>query len=139
MDLKEINGVKDTYSSGASNISRQLSFSGIAIVWLIIMGQKLPTEKMPLTPTLPLLLFAMALLFDLLQYVYGWGAWAFYYRYKEKRMVDRDQKFLAPIWINWPTIAFFIGKILMVGVGYAVLIKFLFDIFTKSIMGGLHV
>jgi hypothetical protein len=64
----------EEYTGKASDVTRQLSFAGIAVVWLLRTGGggSLP---IPSALLLPLALFVWSLSFDLLQYVVASVVW----------------------------------------------------------------
>ena len=107
-------------SGKASDIARQLCFAGIAIIWLLRVGDK--TGGIPFTNELlwPLGGFVLALAFDLAQYFYGAVAWSVFHRAKEKRHgVDyKDDIGGAPAPINYPSLFFFYSKLLITVFAY---------------------
>jgi hypothetical protein len=112
----------ETYTGKASDVARQLSFAGIAVVWLLrVENGSRSTVPDALFPALAL--FVLSLSFDLLQYVAGSIIWGSFCRYHEKRLAkpEDNPKLTGPRWINIPTNFFFIGKIILTGVAYATL------------------
>ena len=95
---------KDSYefSGKASDISRQLAFAAIAVIWLF--KTDTPTGYITIPPDLiwPGILIVSALAADLLQYVAGSLIWGSYARYLERKHipgVERHSKWLVlPIW-----------------------------------------
>ena len=107
-----------TFSGLASNVSRQAAFAGIALIWVFndknASGIHLPVELM--WPTLFLIL---ALGLDLLHYIVGSAIWGVFHRIKEKQLGSHpDPDVTAPVYLNWPTLFFFWGKLLAICVGY---------------------
>lgn len=116
-----------THSASLSSISRQLSFAGIAVCWVFVIKSKVGfviSEELINV----LLFFVCGLFFDLMQYIYASAAWGIFNSKKEKELAaDTEALFLAPKWINWPTLAFFWGKSIFVVIGYLKLFLFLFS------------
>jgi len=121
MNLESAREQYYTFSSQASSVSRQLAFAGIALIWIFKNGE---AAQFSLDPELVLagLLLASSLLLDFCHYAYASAAWGMFARLKE---LKGDDEFLAPRWINWPTNFFFWTKLITVGVGFAVIARFL--------------
>lgn len=96
MTLKEIREDYVRYSANVSELSRNLSYAGIGIVW--IFKQSSPEEAMktafmnsiPYELRWPLLLFIVVLILDLFQYVIQTAIW--YPYYKEQKEKHKDEK-----------------------------------------------
>lgn len=83
------------FTGKVSDITRQLSLAGLAVVWVLKLGNE-SAFQIPLVLLLPALAFLLALAFDLLQYVVGAITWRDYYRDLETRdlpqgVVDREE------------------------------------------------
>jgi hypothetical protein len=115
------------FSSKASEISRQLSFAGIALVWVFKPKDAAPTA-IPPELLWPAGLFVLALGLDLLHAAYGTFVWGFFSRYHEKRHIGSDQELDSPAWFNWPTLFFFWGKISAVIAGYVVALVYIWGL-----------
>jgi len=123
MKLNEYKKEYQDYSSKASDASRQLSFAGIAIIWIF----KVPAQGMAQISNgllKPLGLFCASLAFDLFQYLLGYVIWYFYFKHLEGKREDPNTEFehrkIFPIPIHlcmW-------AKILAVISGYYYLLKF---------------
>jgi len=114
------------YTEKASDITRHLSFAGIAIIWIF----RSTYPKGPLIPKtllLPSIFFVIALSFDLLQYLSGTTIWGLYHRKKEKQRLPKNKDIKHPFWLPSPIYIFFILKICTVIVGYIIIINFLLD------------
>lgn len=114
-------------SEKASDVSRQLAFAGIAVVWVFRVEDAgklaIPTQLL-----LPSLLFCLALGLDLLHSVSSTLTWGAYSRHKEKQgMRDTDQ-FDHPTILNWPALLFFFSKVLAIAAGYALLLCYLWTL-----------
>jgi hypothetical protein len=110
-------------SATASTVARQLAFAGIAIVW-VFSGASPINGKLSVPQDLLRVGFflVIALACDFLQYVWGALAWGVFHRSKETNLHSSPQTdFLAPAWINYPAIAFFWAKLVMVMLAYVLL------------------
>jgi hypothetical protein len=111
------------FSGKASDITRQLAFAAIAVIWLF--KTDAPTGNITIPPDLiwPGILIVAALAADLLQYVAGSLIWGLYARYLEREHiagVERHSKWLVrPIWL------FFVIKIVLVIWAYFLILLFL--------------
>jgi hypothetical protein len=111
------------HSTSLSNVSRQLAFAGIAVIWIFVLrkdGQVTINDQL----ILPLGFFVAGLAFDLLQYMYASAAWSYFNRKKElDSSIDENTEFTAPRIINWPTITFFWFKSITVMLGYITILR----------------
>ena len=80
--LEEVRNIFYTYSGKASEIIRNLSLAGIAIVWILKTDD---TQEIPQTLIYPLISFVLSLLFDLIQYLFGGVFWHY-----KTRDLERD-------------------------------------------------
>ncbi len=125
MKLSEYKKDYDYLTGKASDVARQLSFAGIAIVWIFKSGEGAQTT-VPRTLLLVLALFAGSLFFDLAHYVVASAIWGYFHRRQEKLPnAARDPDLTAPAWYNWPAIGFFVMKLATVFAGYVCLAWFL--------------
>jgi hypothetical protein len=116
-------------SGKASDVARQLSFAGIAIIWIFRVnkdsGVTLNSELI-----LPTILLCCSLACDLLQYIWGSIVWGSFHRYHEKRTDSKyDPELTAPPILNWPSLAFFYLKLIGVILSYIFIIKYCWDIY----------
>ncbi len=150
MELKDARAAADTFSGKASDVSRQLAFAGIAVIWILRVGDKTGGIQYAGALLLPLLMFVASLALDLLHYVYGAVAWLSFHRIKELELKDAPAetktkaprwihringpssntsptgpKFKAPRCINWPTNFFFYGKLVLNILAYLQLLSFI--------------
>ena len=125
MKLDKLLEAKDYYSSEASNITRQLGFAGIAIIWVFKVntadGYRAPEELI-----LPGLLFTIGLTCDFLHYVLASIVYKIYVSYKEKK-VTRNEEFTIEPALNWPGDAMWWLKIAFIVSGYYFVILHLFE------------
>lgn len=112
---------RDTYTSKASEITRQLGLAGIAVVWVFKIGQgaeySVPGELIP-----PALMLITGLTLDLLHYVAGAALWQWYTKAAQSA---GKKEFAAPSWINIVTWTLFIAKIVAIVTAYIYLIVYL--------------
>lgn len=126
-----IDKVKDAYetlSGKASDIIRQLSLAGIALVWLFKVGTASSPVLEPQLLRAAFFIF-IALSLDLLQYLVGTFTWHRYFLYKEGKKTGPDTKFDAPRWINWPTWTLFWLKAISMSIAYSYILPFLYQKF----------
>jgi len=125
----KLEDVRDTYYSltgRASDIARQLSFAGIALIWAFreTSGgiERVPSELTPAG-----ILVVLSLSFDLLHYVIGGAIWGIYNRRKERAGVEQAVDFEANPFLNWPSIGLYWAKILCVISAYWFFLTFLLE------------
>ena len=111
------------FSGKASDVARQLAFAGIAFLWIF----RVTTDGGPVIPrdlVLPAVLFALALAFDLLQYISATVIWGWFKRSEEKKLKypDDNPELSAPAWYNWPINSIFAVKLICVVLAYILLI-----------------
>jgi len=123
MKIKDYRDSYDSFSSKTSEISRQLSFAGIALIWVFKPKDATPVA-IPLELLWPAGLFVLALALDLLHAAYGTFLWGAFSRIHEKRGVGKEANLDAPSWFNWPMLIFFWGKVLAVIAAYAVTLSY---------------
>ena len=119
-----------SHSEKASDVQRQLAFAGIAIIWIFHIGEEFD-QKIPNQLTISAVLLSSALAFDLFHYLSASIMWGIYGRYKELRVTNKDDDFMAPRWMNWPGNTFFMLKIIFVIIAYFFLLKYLMRLLIK--------
>ncbi len=124
----KVHEFRDAYyeaSGVVSSISRQLSFAGIAVIWLLRVGTN--SGGIPFSSELlvPLYCFVSALGMDLLQYVYKTAVWGVLNHYHWRKHSDNDAEVDVSPKVNWPTNVFFWGKVALLGYGYWELLAFI--------------
>jgi len=90
MNLQDYRDDFYTYSGKASDISRQLAFAGIAIIWIFKKEVPATGLTVPRELILPGILIVLALGVDLLQYCLATVIWWLFYRKKEREGVHED-------------------------------------------------
>ena len=112
---------KDYYefSGKASDITRNLAFAGIALVW-ILKGGTATTLRIQHELLIPLALFVLCLGFDLLQYIAATCVWGIFQWYQERKLNDlkEDPDLTASSWLKLPQITFFIFKLITLFYAY---------------------
>lgn len=124
MKLKEVREAYYEFSRKASDISRQLGFAGIALIWIFKVEVN-NDESIPHSLVLAALLIVIGLVSDLLQYIYGTAAWGIYHRCEEKKKTRENTEIKAPPEINWPTNTFFAIKVICISFAYYFILSFL--------------
>ena len=128
--MNKLSYYRSTYeeaSGKVSDLTRQMSLAGIAIIWIFrqpdVHSNIICKELIP-----PLLFFVFSLTFDLLQYIYKTIAWAIFFRTKEKRIKrkDPDPPMTASPVMNYPTWVLFALKVIFLIIGYIFIFIYLF-------------
>lgn len=115
-------------SGKASDVSRQLAFAGIAVIWVFHQGHGSSVD-VPGSLIAPAALFIGGLACDLLQYVSGTLIWGAFHRIQEQRLGAGSKKPLtAPAYFNWPGLFFFWSKLALTLIGYLLLLRYLLSI-----------
>lgn len=134
MTLKEIREDYVRYSTNVSELSRNLSYAGIGVVWIFkqtVTGRAIKTTFMNSIPDelrWPLLLFVAVLILDLFQYVLQTAIWYPYYtKNKELHKNERedDVNLQEPEIYNILPWGFWIFKLIVVVVAYILMGLFL--------------
>lgn len=127
MTLKDARDAYYGLSAKLSDIVRQLSFAGIAVIWMFrVSSDKTGIAFQPVL-VWPLLLFVVALAFDLAHYLYGSIAWSSFAHREEKKGRRDEDKVKPHESINWPSNIFFYCKAASCILAYMLLISFLKD------------
>ncbi len=112
------------FSGKASDITRQLAFAAIAIIW-IFKEQGAMVIRFPGELIFSLGFVVGALISDLLQYVINSIIWKLFHNSKEKEDISPETDIKAPTWMSLPSFFFYFSKIFFVVIGYIYLFKFL--------------
>jgi hypothetical protein len=113
------------FSAKASDVTRNLGFAGIAVIWVFKTGDA-TQPNVPKDLVLPGFLIVLGLSCDLLQYISASAIWSLYYSKKRREGLRADDEVQAPGWLNKPIYFFFCAKILLVAAGYVSLLRYLF-------------
>jgi len=141
MNLKDANELITNRTAKLGDITRQLAFAGIAVIWIF----KKDVEGLPAIPKslfAPGILIISSLFLDLLQYGSSSLLWNVYYRIKENEFKGRKSakrkpdaakieefskvEFEIPDWFNHVQYFFFWTKVVSIIIAYYFLLKFLF-------------
>jgi hypothetical protein len=112
------------FSGKLSDITRQLSFAGIAVIWLF----KKDVSGIPTLPRdliLPLILLVLTLSFDYLHYLVGALIWRHVYRSKEKSGIGEEEETEHSTWVESPIYLIFLVKIALLVSAYVWLLRYL--------------
>ena len=128
MKIADARSAYEALSAKVSDIVRQMGIAGIALAWLFRSGE-------PSTPTVDqhllraMVLIAIALVADFLQYLSGTVIWYYYFRYKEKLNTGIEDEFLAPDYINVVQWVLFFAKSVLILLAYLSIFKYLWPKF----------
>lgn len=129
MKLREIRQSFYDASGKVSDLSRQLAFAGIGLIW-VFHADHTPGVAVPPVLVAPALLFAAALFSDLLQYVVTTVVWGSLAWREERKRADPsvNHDVVTPVWAPFPQLVPFTAKILLVGAGYVRLLGYLWSV-----------
>jgi len=119
MKLIDVEQAKVDYSGRASDVSRQLAFAGIAVVWILRDDKAAQPISMSLVPALTAFVAVLAL--DILHYASSSLIWTVYYNRLVKRGIGEGDNFDEPRGINWPGYMLFGTKIVVLLCGWLAL------------------
>lgn len=127
MKLKDARSAYDYLSGKLSEVVRQLSFAGIAVIWMFKSGSGgIQFDDRLLWP---LRFFVVVLALDLLHYAYASAAWS-RFAYMEERQGVKDEDEVEPDErINWTSLFFFWGKALVCVIAYLIMLICLWSYF----------
>jgi len=129
--MPKLSDYRDGYyehSGRASDSARQLSFAGIALIW-IFREPNGPALAVPSGLLLPAAFFVAALGLDLLQYFSAALIWSQFARHQERKFgADYDGEILAPRALNWAPLFCFWLKLIAVMVGYAIVLQYVYSL-----------
>lgn len=110
----------DAYYSATgtvSTITRQLSLSGIAIIWIFCVVEN-GTVTIPMQLKIPALAIIISLIFDLLQYVVKATSWGIFKDIMYNQHKDFEKDVDEPKGVKSAILFFFVGKIVAMIVAY---------------------
>lgn len=133
MKLKDSREAYYTSSAKTSDLVRQLSFAGFAIIWIFRINDQ--SDILPDDLVIPTLFLSITLILDLFQYLYKSILWGSFSRLSEKKyhklvnsVSKEDFEIEAKDWFNWPTNFFYYTKILVMLIGYIYLFKYIINV-----------
>lgn len=126
----KLEGIRDQYyfyTSKASDLTRQLAFAGLAVVWIFRVEQSSHATRLMASPTIFLII---ALLFDFLQYFYGATFYHLVYESRERKKrrenLGNDHNFKIDLAMIRPMDCLFYLKAVAVTAAYVILFAQLF-------------
>lgn len=121
------------FTGKASEISRNLAFAGIAIIWIFKITSKDGSLEIPSLLITPLIWLVITLALDLSQYISGGLIWLIYYRFKEwqikKSKISANDDIKAPAILPAIIHFFYLSKLVAIVVAYIFLFRFVYDQF----------
>ncbi len=137
MKLSDYNEVANSFSGKLSDITRQIAFGGIAIIWLFKITVN-NTTTIPIELISPSKYILIALAIDVLHYAYQSIAWTIFFYVRECKYQktpefnkEPDPEMSAPRAMAFIPYIFFIAKIGFVIQAYYQIINFLNDTLIK--------
>ncbi|MEC3876419.1 hypothetical protein [Chryseobacterium salviniae] len=124
MKLSEYQQDYYTFTGKLSDISRQLSLAGIAIIWIFKTTVK---DKIILDASLKYAatFIILSLAADLLQYTYQSITWSVFYYTKKRNGNNDDDIIYSPEYLNYTSWILFSAKIILLIIAYILIIIFL--------------
>jgi hypothetical protein len=126
LSIKDSRATYYEASGKLSDISRQLAFAGIAIIWIfkIEASERLAIPEGLLFSAIAIIIFFA---FDFCQYLSTTLIWGYFTRKKEKEIFEQgaEDKFLVPSWYPKVPMAFFAGKLFAISLTYIAILIFL--------------
>ncbi len=125
MKLSEYKNDYYEYSGLASSTSRQLTFAGIALLWIFKSGSD-GNYSLSVELYIPAVALIVSLGSDILQYVTATIIWGIFHRYHEcnRNNNNPDTELEASKYLTWPINFFFYLKLISVIYAYYYLLKF---------------
>lgn len=120
MKLSEVRQEYYDSTGTVSTLVRSICFSGIAVSWAILVGDKSP---IPYDHNIGwvFLFLLLSLLVDLLQYVTKAATWGLYNDRKQNQGIGLDDEVEPPAWFNTFPIVFWIVKTALALIGIGIL------------------
>lgn len=132
-----LKGWRDAFkkaSDKASDLARNLAFAGIGIIWIFnkpVADKEVMRVDLPEQLMLPLILIVLALMADVLQYL--WKSATIYQHYRNQRKKYMNNKLTEeemstaelPRHIAWSSWGFFGAKIVLICYAYFLILSFL--------------
>lgn len=122
MKLEDVLSTYYEASNKLSEVTRQLNFAGIAVIWIFKVGKEGGGIQFTAVMEWSLGCFVVSLALDFLQYFWKSIIWSAFHRCKEYYGVKKNDEFLAPPWFNYPTLFFFYTKAILTAIGFGLLI-----------------
>lgn len=113
-------------SAKASEVARQLSFAGIALVW-IFKEENAGPLSVPESLVWAALYFAGSLALDLLHATTRTAVWGAFQYYHERKGTDEKEELDTPAYFNWISLICFWGKLISLLAGYVFVLYFVYS------------
>ena len=123
----KLQGYRETfyiYSGKVSEITRQLAFAGIALIWLF-KKESAGQFSVPRELIMPGALIVAALALDLVHYIIGSVVWFVFYREQEKIGRSEEKEIDHSAWLELPIWIPFFLKTACVLTAYAMMLQYL--------------
>ena len=124
MKLAECRATAREFSGKASEITRTLCYSAIAVIW-VFRTQSEAGVALPASLFAPGFFVVLALALDLFHYISGAFVWSGFARYRELHGQGEDVDTKVPRQLNWVPNFAFVGKIVSVSTAYVLLLRYL--------------
>lgn len=126
----KLQGYRDafyTFSGKASDLTRQLAFAAIALIW-IFKSDVAGRLSIPSALIYPGVFIVISLILDLAQYCVGSMIWRYFYRAREKEGVSEEAEIQHDLALEYPIYVFFVLKVVCVVIAYVGILLFLIRI-----------
>ncbi len=121
MKLEDYLQAYQEFSGKTSDVNRQLSFAGIAVIW-VFGGNAGAHPVLVAGFVLPAIAFVASLALDLLQYLIASVMWKVFHRIHEKKGSRPNEELKAPTWLSHVLEVFFYLKVVFVIAGYVIIL-----------------
>lgn len=125
MKIKELLDASYEASEKASDLSRQLAFAGIAIIWIFRVGVQSGGIQFSEEQLVPLSCFVAGLTLDLGQYVYKAIVWSALNWHHWRKHKNNQADIEVSGYFNVPTHILFWGKVALIAYGYILLLGYI--------------
>jgi hypothetical protein len=124
--LKDVWAYYSSYNKSVNEITRQIAYAGIAIIWVFRVTASNQIH-VPKGLFIAGFFIGLALFLDYLQYIVGSMIYERFGTRMEKKIKTDDEEFQEPEELLRPMDALFYAKIVAVLAGYIFIMKFLVD------------
>jgi hypothetical protein len=125
MKLEDYRDTYYTFSAKASDVARQLSFAGIALIW-VFKTEKIGPLAIPGPLLWPAFLFIATLALDLFQSVFGSLIWGAFSHYHERKGITDEEEVDSPAYFTWPMLFCFWMKLFALATGYVFVLFYVY-------------
>lgn len=117
------------FTGKVSEITRQLGFAGIALIWIFrddVNGKIIINESL----LLPAILIVSALAVDFTHYIVQAITWSLFYQHHKKKVSSEESEVTSSERLNIPSWILFSIKVLLIIIAYILIIIFLINQFS---------